>query len=82
MIETRRPYAAQTWAAGVLDHTNMMPGAALQIIGRDLVADAQEHGVTEGVIELWANEATGTKGFFVGDTSSLPGEGWTWAATL
>jgi hypothetical protein len=52
------------------------------ILAKDLLADAKAQGVTVGEIELWVREDDGTKGFFVGDTASLPGRGWTKLAVL
>lgn len=73
-------YAGQCWSSFVFDGT--IDGTlALQVIARDLAADAKTKNVT-GPVELWANETTGHKGFFVGDTSNLHKDGWTKLATL
>jgi hypothetical protein len=82
MSAPSRPYAGQTWSRGILDADGtLLPGAALQIIGRDLAADAKLHGIDRGPVELWEHP-DGTKGFFAGDTTSLIGEGWTKLAEL
>lgn len=78
--ETKRPYAGQAWARGVLRGPIVV--SALEIIARDLRDDARKQGVTGDVIELWANEKTASKGFFIGDTTGLPLLGWTKVTTL
>lgn len=79
MPETTRPYAAQFWAPGLLQ--NVKPTSFLQLLARDLEADAEENGITGGDLELW-EKPDGTKGLAFGDTSGLPADGWTKLATL
>lgn len=78
MSEQHRPYAGQTWA-------NRLSGGyfPLQVVAMDLAQAVEDAGITQhNGIELWANESEDSKGFFVGDTSSLVAEGWTKLATL
>ncbi len=81
MTDEKRPYAGQTWRTGMFD----VDGGfwMMDILSLDLKNDVRNVGAS-GPIELWQkpDELGGRKGFFVGDTSSLPGEGWTKLATL
>lgn len=80
MADQQRPYAGQSWANGIWE-TSGSAIWGLPIIALDLKQAAQDAGITEAsCIELWSNATS--KGFFVGDTSSLPAEGWTKLATL
>lgn len=71
-------YAGQCWAPGMVSTTGLW---GLDIISRDLRDDVKAEGVS-GDIELWVEESTGHKGFFVGDMSSLAANGWKKLATL
>lgn len=58
---------------------NISPVAGLRFIANDLFDLAKSLGVA-GAVELW--ESDDCRGFFIGDTSNLPDEGWTYLATL
>ncbi len=72
-------YAGQSWRRGCFDDAGWRWG--LEIIGRDIVADANEKGVAmDGPMELW--ETDDSMGFFIGDTEELASKGWTRVAVL
>jgi hypothetical protein len=76
----KRPYAAQMWTSGLL--VGDCAPLLLQLLARDLHTDADEQGVVVTNIELWTSPTRGVTGLFSGDTSGLPGDGWTKLATL
>lgn len=80
-INTQKPFTGLTWKPGLISAGGPVWG--LGIICQDLREQVEESG-TVGDIELWQkqNDLSGHKGLFVGDTTSLPAQGWVKLATF
>lgn len=81
MSGLQKPYVGLLWRKGMLSGPRGL--AHLQSLASDLKYSAEKSGIpTTDVkgVELW--ETAKSNAFFVGDTSSLPSEGWTKLATL
>lgn len=72
-------YVGQAWVNGIGDGLNAAYG--LRLIAHDLLEVSRDREIS-GPLELWSNDQRDTKGLFMGDTSSLPDEGWEFVATL
>lgn len=80
----KRNYIGQSWVDDIIkdgDPHAIHPATALKLIAHDLDREYKEFGAV-GHLELWQHDDLGTKGLFIGDTSSLPDAGWEFVTTL
>lgn len=74
-------YAGQSWVSDLREKSGLDPVAMLQLIVKDLKDTVSREGIS-GPLELWENPKGNVKGFFVGDTSTLPDRGYTFITKL